>query len=72
MRLAITVFQTIISAVLLTLIILQAKGTGLGSTWGGSGEFYQSKRGVEKIIFNATIVLTLLFGLTSLVLILVK
>lgn len=72
MRLAITILQLIISAVLLSLIILQAKGTGLGSTWGGSGEFYQSKRGVEKIIFNATIILTVLFGITSMVLVLIK
>lgn len=47
------------------LIILQAKGVGLGSTWGGGGEFYKSRRGVEKIVFNLTIFLVVIFLITS-------
>ena len=46
-------------------IILQARGTGLGSVWGGGGETYRSKRGVEKILFIATIALAVIFFLSS-------
>lgn len=72
MRLAITILQLVISLLLIAAILVQAKGTGLGSAWGGTGEFYQSKRGVEKIIFNSTIFLVVLFFLISLVAIIVK
>lgn len=58
------VLQIIISVGLIILIVLQAKGVGLGRAWGGGGEFYKSRRGVEKLIFKVTVVLALLF-LTS-------
>ena len=56
--------QIIISITLILLIVLQAKGVGLGRAWGGGGEFYKSRRGVEKLIFKVTIVIAFLF-LTS-------
>ncbi len=65
MRLAVNILQIIASAGLLTLIVLQAKGTGLGSTWGQTAQLYSSRRGVEKIVFNATIVLVIVFAVSS-------
>jgi preprotein translocase subunit SecG len=62
----IVIFQIIVSVLLMGAILLQAKGTGLGSSWGGGGEFYSSRRGVEKILFRATIVLAGLFLIISL------
>lgn len=62
--------QIIIAIVLMTLILLQAKGVGLGRAWGGTGEFYKSKRGMEKIIFNVTIMLTFVFLASSMLLLL--
>lgn len=53
--------QMSIAIVLTILILLQAKGVGLGRAWGGSGEFYKNRRGVEKIIFNLTILFVVLF-----------
>jgi preprotein translocase subunit SecG len=50
---------------LVAVIVIQTKGTGLGSAWGGTGESYHTKRGVEKILFIVTIVLAALFLLTS-------
>jgi len=58
------IFQIIVSITLILLIVLQAKGVGLGRAWGGGGEFYKSRRGVEKLIFKVTIVIAFLF-LTS-------
>lgn len=66
MNLILPIFQIIISLLLMTFILLQAKGTGLGAAFGGGGEFYRSKRGVEKILFYATIFTAILFLLSSL------
>ncbi len=65
MKEAVLVLQIIFSILLIVVILLQAKGSGLGQAWGGAGEFYHSKRGVEKILFKVTIVLAVLFLLSS-------
>jgi len=65
MKKVVIIFQILISILLIGAIIIQAKGTGLGSAWGGTGEFYRSKRGMERILFIATIVLAVLFFLAS-------
>lgn len=54
------VFQIIIALTLIIFIILQAKGTGLSGVLGGSSN-YHAKRGVEKTLFYATIVVAILF-----------
>ena len=69
MKLILTTIQIVVTIALVGAILLQAKGTGLGSTFGGSGELYQSRRGVEKIIFYATVGLSVAFGILSLLLI---
>lgn len=71
MKQIVTFIQIAISFLLIGAIVVQTKGTGLGSAWGGGGEFYRSKRGVEKILFIATITLAALFLLTSIANILV-
>ncbi len=53
--------QIIVSIFLTILILLQQRGGALGSAFGGSGEFYASRRGIEKKIFIATIVLGIVF-----------
>lgn len=74
MRLALTVAQLIVSSLLIGAILIQAKGTGLetGAVFGGSGEFYSSRRGVEKTIFIGTIILAFLFAVLSFVLLVVR
>jgi len=62
-----TILQIIIAIALTAIILLQAKGTGLGSTFGGQSQMYHSKRGVEKVVFYATIILATLFVIISLV-----
>ncbi len=64
--------QIFISILLITLILSQAKGAGLGSAWGGGSEFYSTRRGMEKIIFIATIILAALFLLLSIANLLLK
>ena len=53
--------QIILSVLLVAGILLQQKGSGLGSSLGGSNVEYSTKRGAEKFIFTATIVLAVLF-----------
>jgi len=59
------IIQSLISVTLIILILIQAKGVGLGRAWGGGGEFYKSRRGVEKIIFNLTVLFAVLFLASS-------
>jgi protein translocase SecG subunit len=53
--------QIAISIVLIVLIVLQQRGTALGSSFGGGGEFYSSRRGLQKKIYYATIATAGLF-----------
>jgi len=62
--------QVIIAALLIAAILMQMQGTGLSTSFGASGEFYRSKRSVEKLLIYATIVLSVLFAGMSVVLLL--
>jgi protein translocase SecG subunit len=53
--------QIIIAILLIISILLQNRGSGLGAAFGGEGNVYMTKRGAEKTIFIATIVLATLF-----------
>jgi preprotein translocase subunit SecG len=58
--------QIIVSIALMVSILLQARGTGLSGTFGGDSAVYRSRRGVERRLWQFTIVLTALFVLFSL------
>lgn len=55
--------QIIISVLLITFILIQNRGTGLGGIFGGEGNVFRTKRGAEKIIFYLTIIFACLFFL---------
>lgn len=55
------IVQLAVAILLITAILLQARGTGLGATFGGEGNVYRTKRGVEKLLFKSTIVLGVIF-----------
>jgi preprotein translocase subunit SecG len=58
----IAIIQIILSVVIITLILLQERSSGMSGLLGGSGEgYYQARRGMEKIIFYSTIVLAVVF-----------
>jgi len=63
MKQTLTVVQIIISLILSVLILLQAKGVGLGHTMGSQA--YHSKRGMEVIIFRFTIIIAVTFVVLS-------
>ncbi len=60
-RLIINIVQIVISGLLVAAVLLQQRGTGLSATFGGEGNIYRTKRGVEKVLFIGTIVLSILF-----------
>jgi preprotein translocase subunit SecG len=64
---AIRIVQIIISIAVIVFILLQVRGAGLGSIFGGSsaGSVFKTRRGVERLIFNITIVLVVLFAVIS-------
>ena len=61
MRTILLVSQAVFAVLPAIVILLQQRGAGLGSAFGGSGGFYASKRGAEKFLETATIVLGILF-----------
>lgn len=63
----ISLIQIILGLLLIVLVLLQSKGTGLGSTFGGDMGFYGTKRGAEKMLFITTIVIAILFLVSLLV-----
>jgi preprotein translocase subunit SecG len=56
-----SIAQIIIAALLAGAILLQARGSGLSSVFGGESTFYHTRRGIEKVIFWATVILAILF-----------
>ena len=63
---------TLISAILsIILILLQQRGASLGAGFGASGELYTTRRGLDKSLFNATVVFVAIFVLSILGLLLI-
>ena len=61
-----------VSAILsILLILLQQRGASLGAGFGGSGELNTERRGLEKSLFNATIVFVVIFVLSILAILIV-
>jgi len=60
------VIQIIVAIFLIISILVQQRGTALGSAFGGGGEFYGTRRGVQKKIFWGTVILGALFIILAL------
>ncbi len=71
-KLIINIVQIVSSLLLIASILLQSRGTGIGSAFGGGGAVYQTRRGIEKGLFFATIILAIVFFTISFVGILIK
>jgi protein translocase SecG subunit len=61
------ILNILFSLVIIGLILIQSKGAGLGSAWGGGGELFQTRRGIEKWTLRLTIVFIALFFIVSIV-----
>lgn len=63
-----SIIQTIVAVLLIICVLLQMQGSGLSTSFGGGGEFYRSKRSVERLLIWATIVLAFIFAILSVLL----
>lgn len=67
MKATISLIQIILGILLILVIIIQQKGSGLGSAFGADMGFYRTKRGAEKLLFYATIALSVGFIAAALI-----
>ncbi len=66
MQNTLSIIQIVISVILMALVLIQQKGSGLGAAFGGESTVYRTKRGAEKTIFRLTIIFSILFLLSAL------
>ena len=59
--------QVVVAFALMASILLQTRGAGLGATFGGDSSVYRSRRGIEKRLFQFTVVLAVLFIIFSII-----
>jgi preprotein translocase subunit SecG len=59
--------QILLSVALIASILMQARGTGLSGTFGGDSAVYRSRRGVERRLWQFTVLLLVLWVLFALV-----
>jgi preprotein translocase subunit SecG len=66
MQTYLTIAQMILSVALVIILLLQVRGGGLGGIFGQPDTVYRTKRGVEKTLFQFTIIVVVLFIAISL------
>jgi len=72
MQTAVIIVQIIVSLALIVVITLQVKGGGLGGIFGQADTVFRTKRGLERRLFQATIILVVIFIAMSIVSLLVS
>ncbi len=65
LQIAFKIIQAALSGLLIVTILLQSKGVGLSSVFTAGSWVYRSKRGLEKALFILTILLAVLFIISS-------
>ena len=61
----IQIVQIILGVALTVAILLQARGAGLGSVFGGTGTVFKTRRGIDKMLFRITIAFAIAFCVVS-------
>ena len=67
MKTTLYIIQIVIAVALVTAILFQVKGGGLGGIFGQADSVFRTKRGIEKYLFISTIVLVVIFVALSIV-----
>ena len=65
MRIVLLLINIVLSITITVLILVQGRGGGLGGAWGGGGETFHTRRGIDKITLRLTIILIVVFFLVS-------
>ncbi|MCL4364111.1 preprotein translocase subunit SecG [Patescibacteria group bacterium] len=61
------IINIVLSIAIVIFILIQGGGAGLGSAWGGGGERFQTRRGIEKVVLWASTIAIVLFFIVSLI-----
>ena len=72
---ALPYIQIILAVILIALVLMQTSEAGVGGSFGGADNWnsgFHTRRGFEKFLFNATIVVGILFAAASLVALFIK
>jgi len=64
--------QLALGVILMAVVLMQNRGSGLSNVFGGSGAIYRTKRGFEKWLFYSTIILVTAFVALSVVIVLAR
>ncbi len=64
---ALSVTQIVLSILLILIILLQVKGGGLGGIFGQADSVFRTRRGLERRLFQLTVVLVVLFLTTAII-----
>ncbi len=67
MQLYLNIAQIVLSIALILAVLFQVTGGGLGGIFGQPDTVYRTKRGMEKTLFQFTIVLVILFVIVSII-----
>ncbi|OGK62416.1 preprotein translocase subunit SecG [Candidatus Roizmanbacteria bacterium RIFOXYB2_FULL_38_10] len=67
MKNVLIIINIVVSIVIVALILMQGRGAGLGSAWGGGGEMFATRRGIEKVTLRITVLCIILFFIISLI-----
>jgi protein translocase SecG subunit len=70
MRSLLPYIQIVLSVVLTAIVLIQKTGAQVGGAFGGSDNFstaFHTRRGFEKVLFNTTIVIAILFAISALI-----
>ena len=67
MQTALNITQIVLSLALILVILLQVRGGGLGGIFGQADTVFRTRRGLEKKLFQLTVVLVVLFIIISII-----
>lgn len=71
MTTALQIVQIILSITMIAVILLQGNNSSVGSVFGGSGGFSRTRRGAEKVLYQATIGLAIAFFIVSIIIVII-
>jgi len=67
MQTYLNIAQILLAVALILIVLFQVRGGGLGGIFGQADTVYRTKRGLEKTMFQLTIVLAVLFIVIAIV-----
>lgn len=71
MQVYLNIGMIIVSVLLITLIIVGARNSTVGSVFGGDSPVYHARRGIERVVFNATVWVSVIFFVLAILSVLV-